>query len=195
MLRIALQDDAGDPAGEADHDRLAEELGTHVALGCADRAPHADLLDALEDRREHDVHDPNAADDERDRRDGAEHDVEDRLRPLLLLEQQLGHGDLEVGDVVVPALQHASNHIGHSGDAGGLVYLDDHLVELIVISFFGASIIGLGGVVVGVGRPRGGFHFCLCDFTTISVTEQHRGERNVDVHVRVSNAQALGRLR
>ncbi len=45
---------------------------------------------------------------ERDRRDRAEHDVEDRLGVLLLLQQQLRHGDLEIGDVVVPALQHAA---------------------------------------------------------------------------------------
>ena len=85
----------------------------HVLLRRAHGAAHADLLDALEDRREHDVHDPDAADDQRDRRDRAEHDVEDRLRALLLLEQQLGNADLEIGDVVVPALQHPAHHVGH----------------------------------------------------------------------------------
>ncbi len=31
------------------------------------------------------------------------------------LQQQLGHGDLEIGDVVVPALQHAAHDVGHRG--------------------------------------------------------------------------------
>src|SRR5437764_5703222 len=139
--RGALDDDAedrtgedpGDAAGEADHHRFAEKLREHVLLPSADRAPNADLPDALEDRREHDVHDPDAADDERDRRDGAEDDVEDRLRPLLLLEQQLGHGNLEVDDLVVPAGEKPTDNIRHLWNSGGSIHLHDDLVELIVV--------------------------------------------------------------
>ena len=143
IAQNAADDDAGDAAGEADHHRFAEELREHVALRRADRAPHADLFDALEDRREHDVHDPDAADDERDRRDRAEHDVEDRFRALLLLEQQFRHADLEVGDVVVPALQHAAHDLGHRRDRVRLVDLDDHLVELVIVALLGALLVGL----------------------------------------------------
>src|SRR5687768_7188218 len=97
------EEDAGDATGDADQHRFAEELREDVPLAGAERAPHADLADALEHRGEHDVHDPDATDDERDRGDGAEDDVEDRLRPLLLLEEELGNGDLEVDHLVVPA--------------------------------------------------------------------------------------------
>jgi hypothetical protein len=69
-------------------------------------APHTDLARALEHRREHDVHDPDPAHDERDRRDRTEDDVEDRARALLLLQEQFRYGDLEVDHLVVPAREH-----------------------------------------------------------------------------------------
>src|SRR5205823_3326705 len=93
--------DSGDAAHDADQDRFGQELKQDLPPGRADRSAHADLLDPLEHRREHDVHDPDAADDERDRRDRAQYDVEDRLGALLLLQEQLRHRDLEVDYRVV----------------------------------------------------------------------------------------------
>src|SRR3954464_15550665 len=63
VAQDAADDDCSDSAGEADHHRLAQELPHDVLLCRAHRAPHTDLLDALEDRRQHDVHDPDPADD------------------------------------------------------------------------------------------------------------------------------------
>ena len=45
----------------------------------AEGAADADLSRTLRDGREHDVHDPDTADQEADPRDGSEHDVEDAL--------------------------------------------------------------------------------------------------------------------
>ena len=45
---------------------------------------------------QHDVHDPDAADQQRDRGDRAQHDGEDPLRLARLLQQQLRHDDLVV---------------------------------------------------------------------------------------------------
>ena len=49
-----------------------EELGQDVPAAGADRLADADLAGPLGDRDEHDVHDPDAADDQRDRGDPAE---------------------------------------------------------------------------------------------------------------------------
>ncbi len=70
-----------------------QELADDVALPRADGAAHADLARALEHAGQHDVHDADAADQQRDRRDGHHHDVEDALRALLLGEQFGGHDD------------------------------------------------------------------------------------------------------
>ena len=59
--------DAGDPAGEREQQRLGQELDAEVPSRRAERAAEADLRPALEDRDHHDVRDPDAADQERDR--------------------------------------------------------------------------------------------------------------------------------
>src|SRR5882762_7786603 len=108
-------DNSGHAPGDADEHGLAQKLQQDVPPRGADRAADADLPDALQDRREHDVHDADAADHQGNGRDGTEHDVEDRLGPLLLLQQQLGHRDLEVHDRVVAACEHALDDAGHGG--------------------------------------------------------------------------------
>src|SRR4030095_12971800 len=80
-------------ADPADRDGLGQELDEDVAAARADRATDADLAGALEDVGEHDVHDPDPADEERDARDPSHDDVEDLPRPLALGEQLLGDDD------------------------------------------------------------------------------------------------------
>ena len=65
-------DDADQPAEERQGQGLDQELGEDVAAARADRLADADLAGPLADRDQHDVHDPDAADDERDRGDPAE---------------------------------------------------------------------------------------------------------------------------
>src|SRR5256885_16628399 len=116
--------------GDADEHRLAQKLQQDVPPRSADRAADADLPDALQHRREHDVHDADAADDQGNGRDGTEHDVEDRLGPLLLLQQQLGYRDLEVHDRVVAAGEHALDDARHGGDELRVAHPHDDAVEL-----------------------------------------------------------------
>ena len=63
-------------AGEGEDEGLHQELQHDVAAAGAERAADADLTGALADGGEHDIHDANTADDQRDGRDGAKHDVE-----------------------------------------------------------------------------------------------------------------------
>ena len=62
-----------------------------VDLARAHRAPHPDLARPLEHGGEHDVHDPDAAHEQRDRGDRPHHHVEEPLGAPALLEQRLGH--------------------------------------------------------------------------------------------------------
>ena len=62
-------DDADQAAEEREGQGLDEELGEDVAAARADGLADADLARPLADRDQHDVHDPDAADDERDRGD------------------------------------------------------------------------------------------------------------------------------
>src|SRR5262245_10790611 len=61
--------DAEGAAGEAEDERLDEELQQHVGAARAEGLAHADLAGALGDRDQHDVHDADAADRERYERD------------------------------------------------------------------------------------------------------------------------------
>ena len=65
-------DDADHAAEQGQRQRLDQELGEDVAAARADRLADADLAGPLADRDQHDVHDPDAADDQRDRGDPAE---------------------------------------------------------------------------------------------------------------------------
>ena len=56
---------------------LDEELLENIGVGRADGFTQADLARALDDRYEHDIHDADAADDERNRRDCGEEQRED----------------------------------------------------------------------------------------------------------------------
>ena len=70
----ALADqDADQAAHQAEHDRLDQELEQDRRRPRADRLAQADLARALGDRDEHDVHDPDAADEQRDPDDAAGH--------------------------------------------------------------------------------------------------------------------------
>src|SRR5438270_7545885 len=62
---------------QSSHDRnedgLCQELTNDVGLACADRATNSDLARAFQHRREHDVHDSDAADQQRNALD-TDHD-------------------------------------------------------------------------------------------------------------------------
>ena len=87
------QEHADQAAGRRHHGRLDQELLDDVAAARAEGAADADLAGALGDRRQHDVHDPDPADQERDAGDRAQHQVEDPLGRLGLLQQLERDGD------------------------------------------------------------------------------------------------------
>ena len=58
--------DANHAAHHAEHDGLDEELHQHIAPARADGQPQANLTRPLRDRDQHDVHDADAADQQRD---------------------------------------------------------------------------------------------------------------------------------
>ena len=64
-----------DAGGDADHERLGEELCEDGAVRAADRLAEADLLGALGDDDQHDVHDADGADAEGDQARGREEEA------------------------------------------------------------------------------------------------------------------------
>src|SRR5664280_3298367 len=76
-LELGTDDADHDPdqaAEDGQHGRLEQELADDVAASGADRLANADLARALRDAHQHDVHDPDAADEQRDRGDDTEQD-------------------------------------------------------------------------------------------------------------------------
>src|SRR5260370_967940 len=57
------EDDAQKPASERDQYRFDDELPDDVPAPGADSAAHTDFTRAFENRRQHDVHDPDPADE------------------------------------------------------------------------------------------------------------------------------------
>ena len=76
------EEHAQQAAGGREHDRLAQELRDDVALLGAQRAANADLARPLGHGGQHDVHDADAADQQRDARDQHQQQVEHHLQAL-----------------------------------------------------------------------------------------------------------------
>ena len=86
----------------------------------------------LHDRGEDDVHDANAADEQRDGGDG-DHDVgEDGLRPLLLFEEDRRNGDGEILDAPVSGVQDRVHDLGDFDAVGAGFEAHVDAVELIL---------------------------------------------------------------
>ena len=99
-------------AADRDQDGFGEELADDIEAAGADGAADADFAGALHDGGEHDVHDADAADEQRDGGD-RHHDVsEDGLRALLLGEQGGGDGDAEILHVVVRGVEDGGDDFG-----------------------------------------------------------------------------------
>ena len=92
---------------------FGEELADDIGAPRADGPPDADLARALQHCGKHDVHDPDAADQQRNGRNRHHHVGEDGLRSLLLGEQRGGDGDGEILHVVMRGVQNRGHHFGH----------------------------------------------------------------------------------
>ena len=83
--------DADQSADDGDQHGLRQELTNNVGLACTDGAANTDFARALEHRGQHDVHDADAADQQRDAGDTDHDDGEDlNCVRLLLLQQPAG---------------------------------------------------------------------------------------------------------
>src|SRR5256884_3755681 len=137
-------------AGE--HHGLNEELRDDVAAFGAERAADADLAGALGHAGEHDVHDADAADDQRDGRNRAEHDVEYLLGALGAFEQLERHDDVVVLLLVV-ALHHFFDGVGDGDDLFRRGNFDGDFVELDPFLFkTAAAHLPQDFAVTGLGR-------------------------------------------
>src|SRR6185295_6313011 len=95
----------------------------------AHRAPHADLTSAFENARKHDVHDPDAAHQQRDSGDATHHDVEDSLSLLILFEQFARHDYREVLGLAVHAGEDLVDQHRTRLQRVRALYADDDFVE------------------------------------------------------------------
>src|SRR5260370_35654386 len=101
------KDDSQKTAGERDQDGFDDELPEDVPSSSANRAAHTDFTRSLENRRQHDVHDSDPADEQRNGR-GGHHTSVDDLLGAFLLRQQLGCGaHVEVPPLLILLLHHA----------------------------------------------------------------------------------------
>src|ERR1017187_7898364 len=110
--------DADETAGNRDQDRLGQELAHDVALAGANGAADADFARPLEHRRQHDVHDADAAHQQRNTGDADHDNAEDELGSPPLLEQPGGHHHGEIARVLMGGFENGAHH------AGGLDEID-----------------------------------------------------------------------
>ena len=93
------------PPSNRDQHGFRQELTDDVGLPCTDGAANSDFPGAFEHRGEHDVHDADTADQQRNAGD-ADHDyLEGELGAALLLQQAGGHDDVEIAGVLMGAGQ------------------------------------------------------------------------------------------
>ena len=89
-------DDADGAAGQGQQDRLGQELGADLAAGGAQGAAQPDLGAAFQDGDDHDVGDPDRADQQRDRAQAEEQGVEGALGVGLGGERVRRLGDVDL---------------------------------------------------------------------------------------------------
>src|SRR5256886_13897648 len=87
-------------------------LFPYTTLFRSDGTTNAYHTSALENGRQHDVHDPNPADEKRDGSNGHHNRVEKLLGAFLLCEQLGGDDDVEVARPVMRGDQNAADHFG-----------------------------------------------------------------------------------
>ena len=131
-----LRDDEADhPAQARQRHRLDQELQQHLACDRADREADADLARAFGHRHQHDVHDPDAADDQADRGDRGDDAGEERRRAGQCVADLFGVEDVEVvflapGDAAAFAHQVGDRCLDRRGRIG-LIDPDQHQPDIL----------------------------------------------------------------
>jgi hypothetical protein len=112
-------EDAGGAAGQGEHDGLGEKLGADLAAGGAQGAAQPDLLAAFQHGDDHDVGDPDGADQQRDRAEAEEQGVERALGVSCGGERVRGPGDVDLVGVFRAGLR-AEQAVDAGGGGGGV---------------------------------------------------------------------------
>src|SRR6267143_1469615 len=97
--------------------RFDDKLADDIPPPGADGTAHTNFASAFENSRQHDVHDPDPADEKRNGSDGHHDGVEKLLGTFLLREQLRGDDDVEVARPVMRGVQNAADHFSIGGAA------------------------------------------------------------------------------
>ena len=124
------EDEAHDAANDAKDERLEEELEQNLAGAGADSFADADFACALRDGDEHDVHDTNATDDERDASDERKHARDNREHGASWVKVAGARNDLEVFVAFFELLEFLFNLCDSGFDIARSVRADVDLLNL-----------------------------------------------------------------
>ncbi len=115
-------------AAGGEHDGFDQELLHDVLSGCSQRSPDADLAGPLGNCRQHDVHDADAADQQRDSGNHDQQHIEHRSRSFRLTEQLTGDNNRVVFLLVI-LLQQRLDDLRRLVDIVDVFDLDRDLAE------------------------------------------------------------------
>ena len=132
MRHGEAENDAQKPAGERDQHSFDDELADDVPAPGPHGAAHANLASALENGRQHDIHDADAADKQRDGSDGHHDGVEKLLSALLLGEELCRDDDIEVASIVMRGIEDAADDLRIGGTGIGRGQMQVEAVDLIL---------------------------------------------------------------
>ena len=99
-----------------------------MSLLCSDRAPQTDLARTLGNRRQHNVHDSNPADQQADASYRTQDDIERPLGRLCLSQQGQGHGDNHIV-FGMESLEHRGNCLSNRLDLLSGAYFHKNLMQ------------------------------------------------------------------
>ena len=123
-------------------------------LLCADGSAQPDFIGPFQNRSQHDVHDPDPADQQRDAGDCAHHDIEDALCSLVLFEQLFGNHDRIVIDIPVHDRHQVIDGRSLFRNIGAVGDLYNDFVELIFngfgVEFLDRRCDGYINIVIGI---------------------------------------------
>src|SRR5688500_4626773 len=149
--------DAEQAAGQADHRGLDQELEGDVFLLGPQGAADADLAGALGDGGQHDVHDADAADQQREAGDADDDEVEDQVEPLGVAQDLDGGLDLHVdarggGAAGAGGAADVDLGLGEAGEVVDVVHgsaLEPDLGQFDLLAFHGAGLAAHDDVAEG----------------------------------------------
>ena len=130
--RRESENDSHQTAYNRDQHRLRQELTDNIGLPCTDRAPDTDFARSFQNRRQHDVHNADTADQQRDAGNTDHDHVEDHLRLALLLQQARRHDHREIARILMRGRQDRAHHVGRFDGIDVRIDLHVDAVDLVL---------------------------------------------------------------